>query len=280
MSEARILDIDAATYHADPCPAPSLSASVAHTLIAQSPIHAWQAHPRLGGTRRAATRDMDTGSLVHALLLNRLGEAVGIVDAENFTTKAAKAERDAIRAAGKVPVCAPDMVAAEAVANILRDKLRARGIDFSRGRNEVSLTWIEDTVSGPIHARCRVDNLDGSRVLDLKTIRSAHPRKCTNHIIEYGYDVQGASNRAAVRRLPGCQGREKFELVFVEVEPPYAITPGPMDGQFRQLGDLKWERACAQWAQCLKSNQWPEYTAEPYLFSPPPWALQQENASL
>ena len=36
-----------AAYHADPCPAPSLSRSIAETLILESPEHAFAAHPRL-----------------------------------------------------------------------------------------------------------------------------------------------------------------------------------------------------------------------------------------
>ena len=35
-------------YLSDPCPEPSLSRSIADILMAQSPLHAWCAHPRLG----------------------------------------------------------------------------------------------------------------------------------------------------------------------------------------------------------------------------------------
>ena len=34
-------------YHADPADAPSLSASIAKILIAETPLHAWTAHPKL-----------------------------------------------------------------------------------------------------------------------------------------------------------------------------------------------------------------------------------------
>ena len=41
------LGVIEAEYHADPAPEPSLSRSLAHTLLTRSPRHAWQAHPRL-----------------------------------------------------------------------------------------------------------------------------------------------------------------------------------------------------------------------------------------
>ena len=42
-----VYQLDALAYHADPCPVPSLSAGVAHTLLTQSPLHAKYCHPRL-----------------------------------------------------------------------------------------------------------------------------------------------------------------------------------------------------------------------------------------
>jgi len=41
MSHAQgIFEYTADVYHADPCPKPSLSASIAHILCSQSPAHA------------------------------------------------------------------------------------------------------------------------------------------------------------------------------------------------------------------------------------------------
>src|SRR5215831_5713580 len=37
----------AAQYHADPCPTPSLSASIIKLICLDSPAHAWTAHPKL-----------------------------------------------------------------------------------------------------------------------------------------------------------------------------------------------------------------------------------------
>lgn len=273
----QILNVSAVEYHADPCTTPSLSASMAHILTSQSPAHAWQRHPRLGGTPGESTRDMDTGSLVHAILLGTVGESLGFVEAEDFRTKDARTARDLIREQGKTPVLLWQFSEAEKVAAHLRKKLGAFGIDFDQGRNEFTVAWEEDTVSGPIWCRSRLDNLQPTLIRDLKTIRSAHPRVCTKHLIEYGYDIQYAAyTRAAERLAPDSVGRIGFEFVFVEVEPPFAVTPVRLDGQFRELGRMKWERACALWARCLKTDTWPAFTDIPLTVSPPDWALQQE----
>jgi hypothetical protein len=41
------LDVAANDYHADPCPAPSFTQSIAKVLLEKSPAHARLAHPRL-----------------------------------------------------------------------------------------------------------------------------------------------------------------------------------------------------------------------------------------
>lgn len=86
---ARILNVSEAAYHADPCPSPSLSQSIAHTLITQSPRHARLEHPRLGGQQRASTKAMDEGAILHKLLLGA-GADFEMVVADDWRTKAAK----------------------------------------------------------------------------------------------------------------------------------------------------------------------------------------------
>src|SRR5262245_50563917 len=65
-----IYDIPLAEYLADPCPAPSLSASIAHILLSQSPRHAWEAHPRLNPHYEPEEAEaFDLGTAAHAYLL-------------------------------------------------------------------------------------------------------------------------------------------------------------------------------------------------------------------
>jgi hypothetical protein len=59
-------------YLADPCPEPSLNASIAEILLRQSPLHARDAHPRFTHVRREHSDAFDLGMAVHALVLEGL----------------------------------------------------------------------------------------------------------------------------------------------------------------------------------------------------------------
>ena len=108
-------DIDAKAYHADPCVEPSLSSSVAATIIDDSPRHGWIAHPRLNPTpSKDPTREMEVGTAVHALLLGR-GSIVEI-EANDYKTAAAKEKRAAAYKSGVSPILSADLEQANAIA--------------------------------------------------------------------------------------------------------------------------------------------------------------------
>lgn len=279
---ARILDCTDDEYFADPLPTPSLSQSVAHTLLAESPYHAWLQHPKLGGVGRTATKSQDNGSLVHALLLGA-GKELTIIDAKDFRSKAAQEERDAARAAGKVPVLRHDAADALVIVADIKRGLEELGVRLS-GASELKVAWTEETSLGPVLCRGMLDHviIDRGVIFDVKTCKSAHPRACTSHIIEYGYHVQSAAYRSWLRQFrPALSGRESFTFLFVEELPEGSprravITPIELNGQFRELGERRWARACETWAACLKSNTWSGYADRVVTLEAPKWALANE----
>src|SRR3990167_5327922 len=104
MLEAGVHDVPAEQYHADPCPAPSLSCSIAELFITACPALARFNHPRLNpGYQPEHEEKFDLGSAAHAMTLND-DRAFEIIDAADWRTKEAKAQRDAARAAGKIPL--------------------------------------------------------------------------------------------------------------------------------------------------------------------------------
>ena len=65
-----IYTIPLVEYIADPCPEPSLSASIAHTIVMESPLHAFIQHPRLNiGAIEHGSNKMDIGTIVHGMVL-------------------------------------------------------------------------------------------------------------------------------------------------------------------------------------------------------------------
>lgn len=283
MSAELIDALAEADYHADPCATPSLSSSIAKVMIDRSPAHAWQAHPKLGATPRAPTATMDRGSLIHRLVLGA-GASVARIDADSYRTKAAQAARDEARAAGRIPVLAHDLEAATDAAVAIRENIARQGIDLD-GRSEVSCTWQEQAVHGPIWCRSRFDHLVESRatILDIKTTRSAHPNACARQVIDYGYDIQRAAYvRALERARPDLAGRVRFVFIFVETEPPYAAVPAQLDAMLREYGERRWQRAVETWSQCLHTGYWPAYSTEPVRLAAPPWLMariEEEGAA-
>lgn len=271
---ARILDCTEEEYFADPCEVPSLSQSIAGLMLSRSPLHAWSAHPRLGGAPaeegeedddeeddEKSTPAMDAGKLIHRLMLGK-GADVVIVHFDNFKKKLAREQRDEARAAGKMPVIAAKYDGFVKAAEILRDRCARAGYPLT-GESEVAIEWTEPGNDGPVVCRCRMDHvfLSEGRILDIKKIRNAHPRKAARSFIDYGYDIQHAAYRRAVSALhPELRGRVDFTFLYMELEPPFVVVPARPDGAFREIGENRWLSAVKVWERCLAANHWPSYS--------------------
>lgn len=264
-------------YFADPCATPSLSSSIANVIDSESPLHAWSRHPRFGGVKRAPTKAFDRGSLSHALLLGS-GKDVSIIEADDYKTKAAQADRDEAREAGLVPVLAADYEDAKRTAEKLRQRFAELGIVLD-GQSELTALWTERARNGgEVQCRGMIDHLKPPTIYDLKSIRSAKHDMCRKHIETYGYAIQGAAYERAIERIyPALTGRVRFVFVFFELEPPYAVTPIRLSGSFRHIGSRAWQRSVDAWEECLRTGSWPGYADEIVTLEPSPWALSRDE---
>ena len=153
-----IYDIGEDEYHADPCPTPSLSNSIAVTMIDQSPIHAWAKHPKLNPNYEAEERGIfDTGSAAHALVIEGV-DRIEVNDAKDWKTKAAKEARDAARDNGKIPMLPDGAKDVRAMAEAFY--LQVNGIPeiaaaIKSFKGEQTVLWQE----GEVWCRCRPDIL-------------------------------------------------------------------------------------------------------------------------
>lgn len=301
-------------YHADPCEEPSLSSSVATTLVHRSPLHAYHRHPRLGGASRASSDAQTEGKILHALLLEQtdadelvrlaIGERFEVVPFPDFRKKAARERKARLELAGVKAITRRQydehLAAARALedaANAIRRRLidgwsielGSSGLDEDTGHRrfcELSIFWRPTTTDGEeIQARARLDQLDifpesGLAVItDLKKARSAHPQRAERSIESYGYDIQRAAYISAVEAVfPELVGRVQYRWVFVEAEAPYAPTPGEATGELRELGEMRWQRAVDTWARCMRDDHWPAYVAPGVTarLSALPWAVARE----
>jgi hypothetical protein len=273
--------VSEAIYHADPCVAPSLSASIARTLLRQSPLHAWHAHPRLNTYPQDAdaSEASDAGTILHKILLGR-GVDIVPIDAPDFRTKAAKEARDAARADGGVPILAHKLntLHAAAVGARLQIDVHPEGrMLFEPGEPEVTLIWQE----GDVWCRARPDFLlDDPRmpILDLKTTgMSAAPADWQRRLVSE-YAIQCAFYRRGIAKLRGRTPPMRF--IVIEQDPPFGVSVMCAAPALAAYADAEVKRAIRMWRECMQTQQWPGYPAFTAHVDAPQWLLNQQDERL
>lgn len=270
--------LPAPQYHADPCPRPSLSNSIANILISQSPLHAWHAHSRLNPNYQPdESSRFDLGSAAHQLLLERRSDGIVIVEAADWRSKAAKELRDQARAEGKFPILAHQYEAADSmVGAALRfiDTTELAGI-FTLGMPEQTIIWNE----GSSWCRCRPDLLspDYRICLDYKTTENAEPEAFIRQIGRMSYDLQAEWYTRGIKTV--TQVEPVFVFLAQETTAPYACSLISLSNAYRAVGQQKVERALGLWGRCVETDQWPAYSSRIAYAEPRPWDLAELEES-
>lgn len=259
-------------YHADPCPSPALSASIAKTVIGKTLLHAWREHPHSPyKTRESQPRKSDRGSAAHAYLLG--GKNIVQIDADNYQTKAAKEARDNARDAGLIPILRDEFPYLQEMVEIAGPRFDA--LHGGEPLCEVTALWQAKSKGW---RRARIDSLspDRRRIVDYKTTEAAvDALSCERRIFDSGYHIQAAAYVEAVETLhPELMGRVEFVLQWQEQKPPFALSPPiVMSEAALELGRQQWERAGMMWDRAVKANYFPAYTSEAHTACPPPWEI-------
>lgn len=284
-------DVPASVYHADPCEEPSLSSSLARTLIGCSPAHARLEHPRLNPDRaaRASTAAMTQGTLVHALLAGD-EDSFEIGTYDSYKTAAAREWRDNVIATGKTPVLEKDTDGAHAIAAAIR---RHAGAGYDNDpfapkggrtvRHEVTGVWSEHDAWFRLRADCLV--LDPSGYADLwdwKVTADVSDRAIQRRIADMGYDFQVAFYLRGLRQLlPAYRGRFTAALVFVEASPPHTVRVAYLSEAYLHHADRAVSRACDLWAQCMATGDWSDpRNGLPTTIELPGWLVEDDAITI
>lgn len=269
-------DLSEETYHADPCPMPSLSSHAAMNIIGKSLLHAWRAHPRspMFEPYTLGTA-VDRGSAAHAVLFG--GKAIAPIAADDFRTAAAREAREKARAEGKIPMLEREIAGLDLMVKPAQERL----VNIHGGTYlcEQSAVWR----SGATEAgwrRARIDTLSPTRALivDYKTTEGAvDAHACERRIADMGLQVQAAAYVDAVETLqPELCGRVKFLFQWQEQKAPYALSPPiEMSEAFLSLGRAQWQAAGRLWDRALKHNAFPGHSPHTFRACPPAWELSR-----
>ena len=267
-------------YIADPCPEPSLSATIANVLITESPIHAYMWHPRLNtqGAREDSEK-ADIGTIAHGMILENDESRIVVIEAEDWRTKAAKEARDATYAAGGIPVLAnnvgPIRKMVERAKSFIAHSELAEAFTPTAGKPEQTLCWQE----GDIWLRSRPDWLtnDHRLIIDLKTTAgSAEPMAWMKTMLGNGNDLQAVLGLRGIKILDP-KSRCQFVFWVVEQNPPYASSFVGLSPQFLEMSEHKLERALRLWSDCTMTNCWGGYPSQICWIEPPAYAWTAEQ---
>jgi hypothetical protein len=250
-------------YHAD---RESLSVSGAKDLLRAPALYQW----RLDHEEQ---RDyFDFGSAAHAHLL-QTGRDVERVEADDWRSAAARAERDRIRDEGKIPVLAKEWQQIQDMGEAISHHRMASAL-LSDGRPEVS-AYAVDPETG-ILRRGRFDYLTPEVVVDYKTTASAEPSAFAASCARYGYDQQAAWYLDLCSLLG--EDRDGFAFVAQEKTEPYLVEVYSLDEAAEERGRRRNRRALDRFQHCLETDHWPGYTDAAFTeLSLPRWAMYEEG---
>ena len=265
--EPGLYDIPAELYHSDPIPGGSLSSTGARRLANQCPakFRYWVDNPE------PPKRHLDLGTAAHSVVLEE-GENIVVTEFDDWRTKAAREERDAIRADGGVPLLFHEGEQVTAMAAAIRaEPDAARLLEPGSGVAEQSAFW-ED---GGVWRRARFDWLrhDG-QIVDYKTARSCRREDLEKAFNEHGYMQQQEWYIDAGLALDVADPEKPFQFVLQEKDPPYLVVVTTCDPMARSIGRHLNQVALNAYAICRESGEWPGYLPNP-MTALPSWVERQ-----
>lgn len=278
VTEPGIYEMSADEYHADPVPGGSLSSSGARRLLAPS-CPALFKYER--DNPQPPKRQFELGHAAHLAVLGE-GPEIVVTEFDDWRTKAAREERDGIRAAGAVPLLFQEGEQVTAMAEAIRQHPTA-GALFAPGTGvaEQSLFW-QDPRYG-VWRRARPDWMphrgDGRLVVvDYKTCHSADPAALSKAVYDHGYHQQAAWYIDGVKALGLHGGLEPaFVFVFQTKTPPYLVHLAELDLGALTLGDARNRRALATYADCMAEDRWPGFNDQITYLPLPAWAEKRDE---
>jgi hypothetical protein len=142
---------------------------------------------------------------------------------------------------------------------------------LASGVAEASAFW-EDPYTGVL-CRCRPDYAaDCGVLLDVKTVGNSDPEDFRLQAARMRYDVQDAFYSEGYGIASGSPVK-RFAFLTVETSYPYFAAVHELRPESKAAGAEKARAALNTYAECLRSNEWPNYGSESHQIQMPAWAL-------
>lgn len=237
----------------------ALSSSGAWTLIDECPRLYWADSPLNPLREREAKRDFEIGNALHLLVLQpgELDRIVVPIDAENYRTKEARDERDAVRTAGRIPLLPHEFE----MVREMRDALWSHPVAkhaFVDGAAERSFFWQDEATGVWCKARPDFTPIHGRYLPDLKSAASANPEAFERSVADFGYYMRSAFYLEGMKAITG-EAPEKVCYVVIRKKKPHLVSVCWLDDEALEWGKLRVREAIDVFARCLDAGEWPQY---------------------
>jgi hypothetical protein len=248
----------------------------------RSPMHYWYEYESGDFVKPESTPALILGDVVHTLVLEphlyaeryaiqpvlpalpKVGllRDVGrdIFETQKAARAAMEAQNDAfgheflVSSAGKMVISADVAAKAVAMAGAIQSHDIARDL-FQDCLFEQSIYFSHENTG--IQLKARPDAMSGSIVIDLKTSLDASYRGIQNSAYKYGYFLQSGFIHQALKSI-GIE-MEKFIIVAVEKEPPFAVGIYILDQEAIDYGVNQLNELMAGMTHCIENKNWPSY---------------------
>lgn len=270
-------------YVADPCRDASLRSSDVGRILRFTPAHVVAHHPRLSSKPAwaiaRATRKMDAGSIVHALVLGH-GSRFVVIDPTAYRTKDGnpakgetaeyKAEVARARASGLIDLKPKVSEIVDRTSARLREQIERDYGLITDANVEQTLVWEERTPHGLVLCRTRPDLLrlfeSSAYCLEVKTSGVDLDDDGVQRLLSAshgGYLIQAAWQLRGINACyPHLAGRVTHIHLFGELQYPNLVAPVSASRLALEQADRRCRRAIERFA---------EWRAEGLLERPSSW---------
>lgn len=239
---------------------------------------------------REPTRQMEKGTLVHAMVLGTVafhviqatlasGKRKG-ERATNFQCTAAQVEADEARASGLIPVFQAELEELQRLAENVRRALREHGADPCECECEKPHQWLGD--AGLFGAGVECEGTPDMRSVgatidtyDIKVGFTANPDRWDSKLYDDCADIQAAAYEEQALSQHGTGRPTRHFIVAAELDKHCPVTILPLSECYLELGRKRWLRGKRLWQRCWETGEWPGYVSRP--LSPPNYIIQREE---
>ncbi len=270
-------------YHGDPCPEPSLSSTMANTIIEKTEIEAKLQSKRLNPTVEEKTSDaMDLGTLAHDYILSGGLAKFEVAPFDAWRSKDAKAAKAAIESRGLIALNENTASIVDDVKN-MRDRLFDQLSEHKNYSNILRKFKPEQSAFSydekmKLWSRARFDALEESApiIVDYKTTALPFDRWEKGELWGGGKYMQNPHYRHVLDTING-QNAPKSEFIWVvqcTVE-PFLVKIFVIDESYMEQVEQRYMSARLRFQNCLRTGLWRgelPYTIHTF---PPPWIVNK-----